>query len=134
MAHSVFLFVYFLGEKKMFKKITQTFAIFAILVVTVMTVFPQAALAKSCKTYTEMNVTVSEWKCVQDFAASKGFPIPNDSGEVSKFTCSVKYNYDPSAEKVEFTPTSGIICPVSCSKIEDETSSLISEVTQKCKG
>lgn len=118
----------------MFKKIPQIFAIFAMLFLAVMTVFPQTALAGTCKNYTEMNVTASEWKCVQDFAASKGFPVPNDSGEVSKFTCSVKYSYDRSAKKVEFTPTSGIICPVSCSKIEGEVSALLSEVAQKCRG
>ena len=120
-------------RKSMLKRAIRMFVTLAMLVAVVMTISPQAASAGTCNTYTESNVTQGEWQCIQKYAAEKGFPIKGDKGEESKFTCSVKYDYNPSTNELKFTTASGFFCPVSCSTIDEEAGGYIKDVTTKCE-
>lgn len=116
------------------KKALKMFIATVMVVVLAMTLSPQTASAKDCKTYDYGNVTESEWQCVKSYVQSKGFSLQGDSGEVSKFDCGVKYNYDKGGKDFKFTTESGFFCPASCSTIDGRIDGYVNEAMQQCRG
>ncbi|MDY7013114.1 MAG: hypothetical protein SVX43_05840 [Cyanobacteriota bacterium] len=120
--------------KLMLERTMRALVALALSVVVAMALSPQTASATTCNTYTESNVTRSEWQCVKNYAESKGYPLSGDSGEESKLTCRVQYNYDESTQSLKFTVELGWLCPLACSYVEEKAGVYIEKLTQQCRG
>ena len=117
----------------MFRKIVKAFSALVIVVAAIVATVQQPASANTCTTLSVPNVTQANWQCVQNLAASKGFPISGNSGSESKFGCEVGYDYSSSSQVAKFELIrKSFFCPLSCQSFEKEANTIISQAKQDC--
>ena len=115
------------------KRAIKMFIATVMVVVLAMTLSPPTASATTdCKPYDYPNVTESEWQCVKDYVQSKGYSLPEDSGEVSlPAYYGVKYNYDKKGKELKFITKSSL---APCFIIDKLTPRYVNEAMQQCRG